>query len=158
MQTNFSPVAEAELAKQIEELAPSPPVLTAAGWPWQTAAELARQIQNGPDLTALRECGIGQDDAVSICEAISARHARVAAAQANVPKSVPLPPIPAAPAAPVLDAMSALSRLHTLFEEGGSGRRACLTTLMNDGWSEATSRELVKVIDASLGIQRGVTR
>ena len=170
----LSAKAAIEVAWQIEELAPSAVKLEVNGINWQTAAVIAHQISNGPDLGALRDCGIDQEEAVAICTKIAARHARRDAAVLAVaapkpapvvaPKPTPSAPVPAAPKAvpaPIADAMdgmSALSMLHTLCEQAVSGRRACLTTLMNDGWSESFSRELVKVVNASLTVQRKVTR
>jgi hypothetical protein len=80
--------------------------------------------------------------------------AAVAAVKPPAPKPVPA----AKPHADELDGWSATSMLHTLFQESERGRNACLTTLMSAGWSESTSRELVKVIDASLAIQRGIKK
>jgi len=149
--------ASAELSKQIEALEPSANLLNAAGLDWLTAAELAKQIKNGPDLAELRYCGIGQEDAVNICTKIAARHARKAAAVAAPAPPKPMP-APVKPAAPELDGWSATSMLHTLFQEAERGRNGCLTTMMSAGWSESTSRELVKVINASLAIQREIKK
>ncbi|SIO53817.1 hypothetical protein SAMN05443247_07620 [Bradyrhizobium erythrophlei] len=153
--------AHAALAEQIETLNPSAAVLESKGIDWETAATLVRFIKSGqPDMAALKDHGLPLETAISICQAISAHHARRAAALAlakPMPAASPKP-MPAAPAPKPdgMDGMSAMSMLHTLCEQAVSGRYACITTLMNDGWSESTSRELVKIINASLTIQRPV--
>lgn len=101
------------------------------------------------DLTELKEHGISQTLAIEIATAISARHARKALAIAAVPPAPAPKPAAPKPAADELDAMSALSQLHTLFAMAESGGPACLTTLSNDGFSESTAKELVKIINAA---------
>jgi hypothetical protein len=155
----ISEAASAELAKQIEALAPSAAVLEATGFTWETAATLAKCISSGDiSLEELRSHGLSQEAAVDIATSISKRHARKAAALAAVkppPAPKPTPAVPA-PKSDAMDGMSAMSQLHTLFQEAERGQRACLTTLINAGWSENTSRELVKVINASLATQRKI--
>jgi hypothetical protein len=148
------PAARAELDKQIETMEPSAAVLNSLGFAWQLAAYLAAIIKSGaPDLSELRSHGLPLETAISIAQAISARHARRAAAlKPPAPKPVPAPAVPKLPEP--LDAGAAASQLHTLFQEAERGRPACLTTLIRAGWSEATSRELKKIIDASLAAQR----
>jgi hypothetical protein len=152
-ETNFAPLlpatASAELSKQIEALEPSANLLNAAGFNWLTAAELAKQIKNGPDLAELRHCGIVQASAVDICTKIAARHKRKAAAIPPAPQPAPVKPAPVKPAAPELDGFCAASMMHTLFSQTEGSRAACLTTLIRDGWSESTAKELVKISSAA---------
>jgi len=154
------PSASQELARQIEEMSPSAAVLSSKGFAWQLAAYLAGAIDSGkPDIVALREHGLGPKAAIAICEAISARHTRKAAAVAALKpptKPAPLPPLPYSEKPAAMDSMTALSQIHTLMQECERGRPACLTTLMNAGWSESTARELVKIVNASLTKQRNV--
>ena len=155
--------AHAVLAEQIERLNPSAAVLESKGVDWETAATLARFIKTGEaDVMALKLHGLPLDQSVEICEAVTKRHARKAAALASVPI---LPaPAPAPPATVVQEAemypMKALSMLHTLFEQaecaasaaalrGRIPRIPCATTLTQDGWSVATAKELVTVINAA---------
>jgi hypothetical protein len=155
----MTPAARAELDKQIEELAPSAAVLTSLGFAWQLAAYLAAIIKSGaPDLSELRSHGLPLKTAISIAQAISARHARKAAASAALKPQAPkpAPAVPAPKPAEQLDSITAASQLHALFQEAERGRPACLTTLVNAGWTEKTSRELKKIIDASLAANRGV--
>lgn len=161
-ETNFTPDAHAELARQIEGLAPSAQVLTSRGFSWLLASYLERLIRGDvvPDLSDLRAQGLDVKTAVSICEAISARRARIVVATPAPKAVVPVPKQPEPPVAPAdaLDAMSAMSMLHTLFEMAGSGHAACLTLLMKDGWSEQTSREFVRIINAARPQNRGIHR
>jgi hypothetical protein len=160
----LSAEAHAALAGQIETLTPSAAVLESKGVDQETAATLVRFIKTGaPDVIALKECGLPLETAVSICESISKRHARRAAAMKPVPTPAPKPapkPVPAAPepapkpAADELDSLTALSMLHTVFEMEESDQSACQTKLANDGWSEGTARELAKVINAARGMHR----
>ena len=158
------PAASQELARQIEEISPSAVALELKGFAFQLAHCLAGSIESGkPDMVPLRDHGLGPKAAIAVCIAIAARHARRAAALAALkpqPKPAPLPPLPYCeplPAKPdAMDGMSALSMLHTLTQEYERGRPACLTTLMNAGWTEPTARELVKVVNASLAKQRNV--
>jgi hypothetical protein len=147
----LSAEAHAALAEQIETLSPSAAVLESKGVDWETAATLVRFITTGaPDVIALKACGLPLETAVSVCEAISKRHARRAAALKPVPTPAPKPaPAAPKPAADELDSLTALSMLHSIFEQEESGQSACLTSLMNDGWSESTARELVRVINAA---------
>jgi hypothetical protein len=150
----LSAEAHAILAEQIEALSPSAAVLESKGVDWETAATLARFIKTGaPDVIALKEHGLPLGQSVEICEAISKRHARRAAALAKPPLLLPAPkpePVAAAPAAAeALDAWTAMSRLHTFCEQLESGSAACLSQLVEDGWSEPTAREIVKTINAA---------
>jgi hypothetical protein len=153
------PAASAALAEMIETMTPSAAVLEANGLNWETAATLARFIKDGaPDIAALKDHGLPLDEAIRICTAISKRHARKAAALAALTPPPAPKPAPAAPApkSDAMDGMSAMSMLHTLCQMATSGQYACFTTLRQDGFSESTSRELVKIINASLATQRTV--
>lgn len=148
-ETNLLPAASAALEKQIEALEPSANLLNSVGWPYRTAAVLAKQISDGPDLGALRECGISQKDAVAICESIAKRHRRKAAAlERAAAKPEPVAAKPAEPAAEQLDGFSAVSMLHELHTQC-EAPRPCITQLANAGWSDATSKEIYKVINAA---------
>lgn len=155
--------AAIELAKQIESLEPNAVRLEVhAGMGFALAACLVGMIQSGkPDLFELKSHGLAQEIAVEIAEAIGKRHARVAAARAamkaevvalspNAPKA--LPPLPYA--ARAIAPEDALSMIHTIFEMSESGRPACMTTLCREGWSDGTSKELARIIDAARPIHR----
>lgn len=161
-ETNLAAEAHAELSQQIEDMAPSAAILTTRGFGWQTAAALVSALQSGkPDIDELRANGIDLKTAVAICEAIAARHARRAAAIAAMkPRVVPAPALPAPlPTTPVeLDRMTAFSMMHTLAEETEGPRYACMTTLIRDGWSEPTAREITRVANAALAAQRTVRK
>lgn len=155
------PAAEA-LAKAIESLEPNAARLEVHGMGYQLAAYLAGIIESGkPDLFELKSHGLSQELAVEIAEAIGKRHARVAAALAAQKPAVvmlsptavrPLPPLPYA-TRPIMRE-DALSMIHEIFEQTESGRAACMTTLCREGWSDATSRELAKIINAARGTHR----
>jgi hypothetical protein len=148
--SSLKPQAGAELARQIETMEPSAAVLESTGFAFQLAAYLAASIKSGtPDLSELRSHAVDLKTAVEICTAISKRHARKSAAITAIPPAAAPKPAPVKPAAPEPDAFNAASMLHTLFEELEGGRAACLTTLMRDGWSESTAKELVRVSSAS---------
>jgi hypothetical protein len=150
LETNFQPSAAAELARQIETLEPSAALLNSKGFSWMTAAYLAASIKSGRlDLGELRDNGISQGSAVSICAAIAARHARVEAARiARAPLPVPAPV--AAPKAEELDQFAAMSLLHDLTEQITSGR-GDVTVLERAGFTPPTARELTNLINASRG-------
>jgi hypothetical protein len=142
------------LGEQIESLSPSAAVLESKGVDLETAATLARFIKTGaPDVTTLKEHGLSLSQSVEICDAIVKRHARRAAALANVPKVTA--PKPAKPVEPAVDGWSAVSALHTLFEELEGGL-PCVTRLTRDGWSESTAKEISRIATEARKAQRKV--
>lgn len=148
--TGLKPGADHELAKQIEALEPKAAVLNSLGFAWQLADYLALVIKNGKvDLSELRNHGVGEKTAVEICEAVTNRHARVAAAVALAAARNHLPPAPIVAVKPQeLDHDAALSLLHDLALQLESGR-GDITALNRAGWSEPTSREIARVINAA---------
>lgn len=151
---DLQPSAASALRKMIESLEPNANALNGKGFSWMLAAYLAEAIKSGkPDLSELRSNGVGEKTAVEICTAISKRHARRVAAvdAAPIPKQPAPKPAPKL-AAPEMHGMTALSMFHTLCvlcEQGAAGQAPCLTTLVDDGWSPSTAKELVKVINAA---------
>ena len=158
LETNFTEPANVELARQIEELAPDIGELRAQGFGPDFAKCLVAAIRTGqPDIGELRANGVAAASAVAICQTISDRHVRVAAALARMDelKAKPRAAAPA-PVPDELDGMTATSMLHTLFQQAESPSKACITELMNDGWSASIARELAKVINATRSQQRGI--
>jgi hypothetical protein len=137
--------------------------------PVEAASEYLAALNGAaPDMAKLHELGVPLSEAVAICES---HHKAPEPAPVATPAPKPVaavkplnlacymaPPAPAAPApkSDAMDGMSAMSMLHTLCEMAVSGQHACFTTLRQDGFSESTSRELVKIINASLATQRTV--
>jgi hypothetical protein len=145
----FSEASAKALAAAIESLEPSAVTLESNGFVFQLAQYLAAVIRSGaPDLSELRSHGIEVRTAVEICEAIGARHARVAAAAKPKPKVLPPLPYKPEPTAEQIDRESALSLLHTLCEMIGA-ERACPTELNRTGFGWATSKELANLINAT---------
>jgi hypothetical protein len=105
--------ASAALIAQIEQMVGNVMELVAHGFSFALASALVMAVKSGrPDIGELRGYGVDQATSVAICSAIAARHARVAAALASVPKQPeptsreaakpePLAAPVAAPAAPV---------------------------------------------------------
>jgi hypothetical protein len=155
--THLLPAAAKELQRQVESLEPSANLLNSVGFSWMTGAYLSSVIKSGEiDISELRSNGLSQQASVAFASAVAARHARKAAAVAALarppaPKPVPTKP-PEPPASEQLDQMSAMSMLHSLMQEAERpNHRACLTELINAGWSESASRELKTIIDRSKG-------
>jgi hypothetical protein len=145
------PSAPAALATQIEEMSPSAVALEVAGFRFQTADYLAQCISAGTaDMTEVRTHALGSAAAVAICTAISARHARKAAAIAALkPPPAPEPVAQAITRGDREDArFAALSLLHDLTEMIGA-ERGDATLLNRAGFSPAASKELADLINMS---------
>ncbi len=149
---SLSADASAVLAKQIEEMTPSAAVLESVGFTWETAATLARFITTGaPDINALKEHGLSLETAISICEAIGARHARKAAALAALKPPAPAAPAPVPEPVPPLtddDVDAALWRLAELADMIRRGE-TCVTLLCRAGYTEHTAKEIAALIRIS---------
>jgi hypothetical protein len=162
--TNFTKDAHAELAEQIQSMTGNARKLHELGMAFKLAECLDRGITTGAiDLGALREFGVEQATAISICDEIRKRWLRrqaaleVAAKMLAVP--VAKPKVEKAANLPVepLDPMVALSKLHTLHEELDSPLPPCVTALTRDHWSEATAKEIVATIIAARQFNRTKT-
>lgn len=143
--------AHSVLAEQIESLTPNAAALESYGVQWQTAAILANFIITGaPNISDLRDCGMPSSDAISICTAISQRHARrmmaLAAVRPPQPLPVPTPPKPPKPAHDEDSRLSALSLLHDFCLQMDA-ERGDATVLHRAGFSWATAKELADLIN-----------
>jgi hypothetical protein len=163
--TNFTKDAHAELAEQIATMTGNARKLHELGMAFKLAECLDRGITTGAiDLGALREFGVEQATAISICDEIRKRWLRRQAALELAAKmlAVPVAKKPAkAPEAPKpeaepLDGMTGASKLHTLFEMAESGLPACLSTLIRDNWSESSAHEIVAAINAARKLNRKI--
>lgn len=145
----LSDKASAELTRQIEALAPSAATLEGVGFDFQTAQYLAKVIVTGtPDMTELREHGLAPAAAIGICESISKRHARVAAAVARVPEPLP-EPVPVAPASDEgVDQEAARSLLHDLCLQIDA-EHGDANVLSRAGFTWHTASELAALINST---------
>lgn len=150
----MSAESRTELSRQIEALESNAVRLEVHGFNYETAATLAEFIRSGaPDLVALKEHGIPLDTAISICQEISQRHARLKPLPAlPYPEPDPLPP--AEPVATATEAdierEYALSLLHDLSEQIAANR-GDQTVLHRAGFSKGAAREIAHIINCSRG-------